>query len=397
MEKILIKKNFLIIAPVFPPFNSSGANQLSDLADEFSHQGHLVTVVTPSPFIKEQYKIEKKNQLKIIRIKTPSFRDVGYIRRTCIEFIIPYIMIAKFYLIIRLKQQYDGIICYSPTIFMTPLVKFLKKKKIKTYLIVRDIFPQCALDINILAKGFTYFLLKFFESRQYKYADVIGIQSEGNLIYFNDLINQNKKIKVLHNWLKAPTTKTVTFSLKQTKISNRKVLVYAGNMGIAQDLNFILALVKRMQVYNNIGFLFVGRGSYSKYISDFCSNQKNAHFVSEIPADQIHSLYKQCSIGIVSLDRRHSTHNIPGKFLSYIASGLPVVAIVNPGNDLVNLINEESVGFATSETNEEIFVKNILKILKPQNQVILKARAKKIYKKYYSPRRAVDNICDEFI
>lgn len=55
-------------------------------------------------------------------------------------------------------------------------------------------------------------------------------------------------------------------------------------------------------------------------------------------------LYAQCAVGIVALDPRHKSHNIPGKFLTYMQSGLPVLANINAGNDLAALIRHESVG-----------------------------------------------------
>ena len=52
-----------------------------------------------------------------------------------------------------------------------------------------------------------------------------------------------------------------------------------------------------------------------------------------------------CHVGLVALDSRHKSHNIPGKFLSYMHAGLPVLAKVNAGTDLINLIQDENVGY----------------------------------------------------
>jgi hypothetical protein len=54
---------------------------------------------------------------------------------------------------------------------------------------------------------------------------------------------------------------------------------------------------------------------------------------------------------MVALDPRHKSHNIPGKFLTYMQNGLPVLANINPGNDLANLIRREQVG-EVSESNQ---------------------------------------------
>jgi glycosyltransferase involved in cell wall biosynthesis len=70
----------------------------------------------------------------------------------------------------------------------------------------------------------------------------------------------------------------------------------------------------------------------------------NVLFYDEIHPDEIPDLYAQCSAGIVALDPRHKTHNIPGKFLTYMQSGLPVLANINAGNDLAQMIRDEQVG-----------------------------------------------------
>lgn len=69
------------------------------------------------------------------------------------------------------------------------VIQFLKfQKKVKSYLILRDIFPQWALDVGIINKNIAYYLFKFFERLQYSLADRIGIQSTSNIDYFKKII-----------------------------------------------------------------------------------------------------------------------------------------------------------------------------------------------------------------
>ena len=76
-------------------------------------------------------------------------------------------------------------------------------KKSYRYLILRDIFPQWSVDLNIIQKGsFSNMILSFFENLQYKVADKIGVNSEGNLSYFEKNENFSKKIEVLRTWYK---------------------------------------------------------------------------------------------------------------------------------------------------------------------------------------------------
>jgi glycosyltransferase involved in cell wall biosynthesis len=129
-------------------------------------------------------------------------------------------------------------------------------------------------------------------------------------------------------------------------LAGRKVFVYAGNMGIAQGINILLDLAERLRSRIDVGFLFVGRGSETAQLKSAAKNRKldNVLFFDEIHPDEIPDLYAQCNAGIVALDPRHKSHNIPGKFLTYMQSGLPVLANVNAGNDLAQIIRDEQVG-----------------------------------------------------
>jgi hypothetical protein len=92
--------------------------------------------------------------------------------------------------------------------------------------------------------------------------------------------------------------------------------------------------------------LFVGRSRDAIRLKASAQNRgfNNVLFFDEIHPDDIPDLNAHCHVGIVSLDPRHKSHNIPGKFLTYMQSCLPVLANVNSGNDLSGLIRDERVG-----------------------------------------------------
>jgi hypothetical protein len=116
-------------------------------------------------------------------------------------------------------------------------------------------------------------------------------------------------------------------------------------------------------------------------------------FFDEIEPTEIPGLYAQCHIGIVALDARHKTHNIPGKFLSYMQSGLPVLACVNHGNDLVELIYGERVGHACTEYSVESLQKLAESIVDDMiNDVEISERCRRVSRKYFSANTAVNQI-----
>jgi glycosyltransferase involved in cell wall biosynthesis len=117
-------------------------------------------------------------------------------------------------------------------------------------------------------------------------------------------------------------------------------------MGVAQGMDILLDLAERLLSRLDVGFLFVGRGSDSARLKAAAHSRQldNVVFFEEIDPDEITDLYSQCDAGIVALDPRHKSHNIPGKFLTYMQSGLPVLANINAGNDLAQLIRNERIG-----------------------------------------------------
>ncbi|RCS57416.1 glycosyltransferase family 4 protein [Parvibium lacunae] len=344
-----------LIADTFPPLRTSGAVQLRDLTREFVRQGHAVTVMLPASDLPEPWRLEDYDGATILRLKAPQTKDIGYIRRTINEFIMPFSMAKQLKKSPLANERWDGIVWYAPSIFHGPLISRLKKiSRCKSYLIVRDIFPEWAVDMGLMGKGMPYLFFKAVARYQYAVADVIGIQTPGNRQYFKYWIKQSgHQLEVLQNWLAEPAQLQCSIRVNQTSLAGRKVLVYAGNMGIAQGMGILLDLAEKLLNRTDIGFLFVGRGSDLNRLKASAKTRKldNTLFFDEIDPDEIPDLYAQCSAGIVALDFRHKSHNIPGKFLTYMQCGLPVLANVNAGNDLAEMIRQERVG-QVCETNE---------------------------------------------
>jgi len=346
-----------LIADVFPPLRSSGAVQLRDLSLELVRQGHKPTVMIPASDIDQPWTLEDMNGVQVLRLKSLRTKDMNYVRRTIGEFLMPFAMLRSLRKSPVANVRWDGVIWYSPTIFLGPMANALKKTSAcRSYLIIRDIFPEWAVDMGLLGRGLPYRFFKAVERYQYSVADVIGVQTSANVPYFNAWSSQpGRQVEVLQNWLTDAPNVGCSISVAATILAGRTIFVYAGNMGVAQGMDVLIDLVERLRGHTNIGFLFVGRGSDARRLRGEAKERglDNVVFYDEIDPSEIPGLYAQCHIGIVALDPRHKTHNIPGKFLSYMQSGLPVLASINPGNDLAELIQREGVGRSCSDQSVE--------------------------------------------
>ncbi len=343
-----------LIADTFPPLRTSGAVQLRDLTREFSRQGHSLCMLLPSSDQREPWKLEDFDGAQVMRLRAPQTKNIGYVRRTLAELIMPFAMLRNLRKSPLAKEEWDGVVWYAPSIFHGPMVSALRKSShCKSYLIIRDIFPEWAVDMGLMSRGIPYRFFNAVARYQYSVADVIGIQTPGNAKYFDSwLVKSNRKLEVLHNWLGNPARVRCSIRVDETVLKGRKLFVYAGNMGVAQGMTILLDLAEKLHSRKDIGFLFVGRGSDAVRLKAEAQLRQldNVVFFDEIDPDEISDLYAQCHIGIVALDSRHKSHNIPGKFLTYMQSGLPVLAKINAGNDLAQMIRDERVG-QVCETN----------------------------------------------
>jgi glycosyltransferase involved in cell wall biosynthesis len=337
-----------LIADTFPPLRTSGAVQLRDLSREFARQGHALTVLLPSHDQNVPWSLEEFDGVQVLRLKAPRTKDIGYVRRTLGEFAMPFAMLRQFRKSPLSGELWDGVVWYAPSIFHGPLASALKRfSNCKGYLIIRDIFPEWAVDMGLMGRGLPYRFFDAVARYQYSVADVIGVQTPGNRGYFERWRQQpGRRLEVLQNWLDKPAKVRCSIRVNESALAGRKVFVYAGNMGFAQGMDILLDLAERLQHRTDVGFLFVGRGSDASRLKASAKDRKlvNVLFYDEIHPDEIPDLYAQCSAGIVALDPRHKSHNIPGKFLTYMQSGLPVLANVNAGNDLAQMIRDEQVG-----------------------------------------------------
>lgn len=385
-----------LVADSYPPLRTSGAVQLRDLSQEFRRQGHDVTVLVPAPDLRTRWALEELEGVQVLRLSSMQTKDIGYVRRTLGELLLSTMMLRGLQKSPLAQVKWDAVVWYSPTIFLGRLVGALKQATgARTYLILRDVFPEWALDMGLLKKGPVYSFFKYFERIQYSVADVIGVQSHSNLAYMEEWSKQpGRRLEVLQNWLAPAANVGCSVDIEKTLLAGRRIVAYAGNMGVAQGMDMVIGLAEKMRGRRDIGFLFVGRGSDVPRLKTLVEERRldNVLFHDEIEPKEVPGLLAQAHVGLVMLDPRHKTHNVPGKFITYAQAGLPVLARINKGNDLATLISEEGVGQAYVGDSVDEFYAAAIAVCDADDKDAMSVRAKALSERLYSSRSAVQQI-----
>lgn len=342
-----------IIADSFPPLKNSAAVLIFSLAETIALEGHDVLVVTPTSEIGESYSEESYGVFKVLRLRCGQIKSNSKLVRGLQESILFFTLPHAFK---RVKKNYEPqvIIWYSPSIFLSRLVRILSTDNNKSYLILRDIVPQWLVDVGLMGKGLLYHVLRWFEIYQYRQADFIGVQSLGNTCYVETLkLPKLKKLEVLPNWMPSTSShfnaagrEDSCINLQSTILAEKKIFIYAGNLGDAQGIENFAQMIYELRQDTSIGFLIIGRGSKKDWMQNFINTHqlKNVLLLDEVSLQNLNFYYQQSVAGLVFLDLNHKSHNIPGKFISYLEAKLPVVACVNSNNDLVGIIRDAGLG-----------------------------------------------------
>lgn len=393
-------KIFLVVVYYLPSPKSS-ATLIHDLGQELVSQGHSVSIITVSETLDSPYSCSFENGLEILRIKTGKIDGANLIVRFFNELLLSYAILYKGRNFFN-NRKCDLILWYSPSIFFSYLIKKLKNKyKCSAYLILRDIFPQWALDTGVLRKGIVYNLLHYFERQQYKYADIIGVQSPNNLLYFHDKkLTDRKKIEVLYNWISLENRNLSKTRYREIfNLSGKIVFFYGGNIGVAQDLDNIVNLAKRLTSYDQARVLLVGEGSevnrLKKLIMEL--DLRNIIISHSVSQDEYFAMLAEFDVGLISLDRKFKTHNFPGKMLGYMYCSKPILASINEGNDLQNIIEDYSIGLTSINGDDEKFYSNALKFITDDELRRLQgANGNMLLHKLFSVRSAANQILSHF-
>jgi len=391
----------LLFVVYYLPSTSSAAKLINDLATELSNRGHDVTVVAPDHATEADFQRDDDDKIRVIRVKTGEIRGVSRILRGYREITLSKTLWkrAKYFFN---ENTFDLIIYYSPTIFFGPLVKRLKRMfGCPAYLILRDIFPQWAVDAGILRKGLLYRLLKHYEKINYDAADIIGIQSPANKLYFSKReLDKKYKIEVLYNWMSLENKyESSGYFREKFGLNGKIVFFYGGNIGIAQDVDNIVRVAVRLRNIPEAHFLLVGEGSEVPRLKREIQRMGliNISIHPAVGQQDYMRMIADIDVGMISLDRHLNTHNYPGKILGYMYHAKPILASINPGNDLQDMLQTHEAGLVCRNGEDEVLYNQALQLINnPALRVQMGINGRNLLENKFSVSTAASQILSHF-
>ncbi len=348
-----------------------------DLLRCFRDNGHEIYTISPyerKTGKKTEYRHDKR--VHMLSVSTGNITKCGLVEKGISTIFIEYIFmrgVKKYFKSVK----FDLVIYSTPPITFYKTIRYVKKRDgAKSYLLLKDIFPQNAVDIGMITtvgvKGLIYKFFRAKEKKLYAISDHIGCMSQANAEY---VIRHNPEVNPEIVEVCPNSIEVIDKSIEEgNRINIRKkynipldktIFVYGGNLGKPQGIGFLIKCLYKQRSNRKVFFLIVGDGTEYSKLEQFVIEhpQENMKLMRKLPKEDFDEVVAACDVGMIFLDNRFTIPNFPSRLLSYMQAGIPVLACTDVSTDIGKIVVEGGFGWWCRSDNVEGFQRTVNCIL----------------------------------
>ena len=360
------------------PRNIQSSGIYNDLMRKFRDEGHNVYIIYPNERRSGlSTTLTNRDGIHCLAVRTLNVQKTNVIEKGIGQLLLESQFKSA------LKKYFQGVmfdlILYStPPITFNNVIKYAKREsdgKAITYLLLKDIFPQNAVDLGMISKGgikgILYQMFRKKEEELYRISDYIGCMSPANVEYVlkhNPAIDR-LKVEIAPNSYDIPSISEIVdknfIRSKYNLPTDKPIFIYGGNMGKPQGISFLVDCMMAVKDREDCHFLLVGDGTEYPKLEAFVkeNNPKSVSVFRRLPKEDYDSLAAACDVGLIFLDYRFSIPNYPSRLLPYLMGRKPIIAVTDPNSDTGSIAETNGYGFYCPSNSVEDFVKVVDKML----------------------------------
>lgn len=389
-------------------FNSFGEyNIYCDLLRQFKMDGHEVYCISPVERRRNEQTHMKENG-HLLKLRVGNTQKTNVIEKGISTLLIEQQFmraIKKYFSNIK----FDLVLYSTPPITLGRTVAYLKKRDgAHTYLLLKDIFPQNAVDIGMLSKtglkGLIYRYFRNKEKKLYAMSDYIGCMSKANADY---VINNNREIaaervEVCPNCIeirdmRLTQQEQIQMREKYKIPQDKRIFVYGGNLGKPQDVPFVIECMKSQEKNEDAFFFVVGDGTEYDLVESYCAKEKphNVKLMKKIAKEDYDRMIAACDVGMIFLDHRFTIPNFPSRLLAYMQAGLPVLACTDLSTDVGKTVVDGGFGWWCESKCADDFAR-IMEETQKADIEQMGSKALEYLREHYTAKRGYEDIIKHF-
>lgn len=371
-----------------------------DLMRKFRDEGHDIYIVTPSERqLGLKTSMTEDKGVHILNVWTLNLQKTSVVEKGIGQVLVEgqYKRAIKNYL---KGVKFDLILYSTPPITFPNVIAYLKRQnpQAMTYLLLKDIFPQNAVDIRMMTttgvKGLLYKFFRRKEKKLYAFSDYIGCMSPANVEF---VLKHNPEVDAKRAEVAPNSIELKAYSLhdgqekaewyyirkKYNLPTDKPIFIYGGNLGKPQGIDYLIKCLDANKGRTDCHFVVVGTGTeltklqewYDSNLSRIrelengssantnSTNHTNVTVMKGLPKEDYDMLVKYCDVGLIFLDHRFTIPNYPSRLLSYLEYKMPVVCATDVNTDIGKIAEENGYGYWCESVNPEDFTALVDKML----------------------------------
>lgn len=348
--------HILFISQYFRPELGAASERISGHAVNLAKFGHEVTVITGFPnypggkvypgYRRKPFSVEVIEGVRVVRVWLWTTTKKGAASR-----LLNYLsfMLASTIAGIWLGKM-DRVVATSGPIFAGLSGYIVSAIKRAPFILdIRDIWPERIYAGTKLKRGRLLGLLERLEVFLYRKAERIIAVTRG---VKENIVSKGispEKVTVITNGVDTALFSTKTrdrvLADKLGLGENEFIVIYAGTLGLLQDVDLIVECARRLNQYGDIVFLLVGDGPRRDEIVRMAkkNNMENMRVLPPVPPEELCDYINLSSLGInTNTTHPHNEMAIPVKIFCYMACGKPVV-LANAG-EIADMVEKHNIG-----------------------------------------------------
>ncbi len=387
MDRI-IKKNILFLTAV-RILDPEEKGIYTDLLRKFRDEGFNVYVVCPE---ERRYggktRLESISNINILYVKSLNLQKTGMVEKGLATLSLSWLLyrgIKRYFKSVK----FDSLLYSTPPITYNKSISYLKNRdQAFTYLLLKDIFPQNAVDLSLIREGgLIHRYFRKVEKRLYLLSDYIGCMSEANKNYIlkhNSYLSPTR-VEINPNsidlkWLNDLKPTSTEFRNKWGINSDALICLYGGNLGKPQGIDFLIEILEQFKNDPRIFFFIIGDGTeYNKLRNWFLANKPPySKLIKYLPKNEFDEIAKYGEAGLILLDKRFTIPNFPSRLLTYLENKMSVWAATDLSTDIGQVAQDNEFGFSVENGDLGSFIFEVEREL--ENKSLTLNRGKQGYK-----------------
>ena len=385
----------------------------TDLLRKFQSEGWNIYVVTPHErSMGLPTELKEDGGVHFLGVKTLNLQKTNAIEKGVGQVLVEsqFTSAIKKYLS---DVKFDLVLYSTPPITFPKVIAYLKRQNPQalTYLLLKDIFPQNAVDLGMMRKtGVKGVLYRFFrrkEKKLYALSDYIGCMSPANVEY---VLRHNPevspaKVEVAPNSVEAPCPPKGEKSNdeecspsrgsggireKYGLPTDKPIFIYGGNLGKPQGIPFLMECLEANAKRTDCHFVVIGTGTEMPRLKAWYDNlnanlnananenskpstvngKLNITVMKGLPKAEYDELVRACDVGLIFLDHRFTIPNFPSRLLSYLENRMPVLCATDPNTDMGRIAEENDFGYWCESNSVEAFTAVLDKMIAADRQTM---------------------------